>query len=107
MGFTVLVFAFAMHEAGANPSHVRSYPTLTFPNTPLTSSLKSLFLVVHYQGANATVYGDLSEMLPDGAVHASFQWIGHALACLFSGLIGSAIALFMEARSKRDDGQKA
>ena len=110
-GFALLAWGFAMHEAVSNvPARSRTIPPMTIsippmaiPITPLTAYLDELYPVVHHAPPRGMVNGTVVKAWPAGGIYASFQWIGHSLACLLFGLIGSAVAVFMDRVSRRPE----
>jgi hypothetical protein len=99
-GFAIAAWGFAIHEAVSNePATVRTVPSQTIPYTPLTPHLDTLYPVVHSAPPDGAVNGVRVRAIRSGVVYASFQWVGHALACLLSGCVGSIVALAVEARN--------
>jgi hypothetical protein len=98
-GTAVAAWAFAIHEAVSNePASVRTVPSMTIPHTPLTDLLDTLYPVLHYAPPGGAVNGVRVRAIRSGVVYASFQWVGHAVACLLSGCLGSVVAVVFEAR---------
>jgi hypothetical protein len=99
-GSAVVAWGFAIHEAVSNePASVRSWPSMTVPNTPLTDLLRTLYPVVHSHPPDGWANGVKIRAVTSGVVYASFQWVGHAVACLLAGCLGSIVAAVIEARS--------
>ncbi len=92
-GFAALSWACAMHEAVSNePARGHGFPTtMSVPLTPLTRWLDSPYLVMH-QWSDGT--------------YTSFQWIGHALACLLVGLIGSGLGVVWDLANQRPENTR-
>jgi hypothetical protein len=100
-GAAIVAFAFAQYEAVSNPpATVQSIPTQTIPRTPLTDLLDTLYPIVHHAPPAGFVEGVHVEGIQSGVVYASFQWIGHDLACLVCACIGAIVAVII--RSSRE-----
>jgi hypothetical protein len=105
-GAAIVLWGFAMHEAVSNEqATVRSMPSMTIPYTPLTGLLETLYPIVHYAPPNGAIKGVVVRAIPSGVVHASFQWIGHAMACLLFGCVGAITAIITEARCRMREHQ--
>ena len=99
-GFAIAAWGLAMHEAVSNePANVRTWPTQTIPQTPLTDVLAALYPELHYSPPRGFTNGVEVPAIRMGVVYASYQWTGHALACLLCGCVGAVVALIAEGRS--------
>jgi len=100
-------WAYAVHEALSNqPASVRTSPTMTIPHTPLTGILDILYPIVHHAPPDGVMGNLRIKAISSGVVYASFHWVGHALACLVFGCVGSLVAIVMATEGVSSDSQR-
>jgi hypothetical protein len=107
-GSAIVAWGFAMHDAVSNePYSVRTRPTQTVPQTPLTDLLGTFYADLHHAPPRGVANGVPAPAVRFGVVYAAYQWTGHALACLLFGCSGAIVALIIEAGEGRRDHETA